>query len=366
MLPKMPKRVRSSGDEQCKFLRPIRRRRHVKRFVPKKTMRNTGYKPKKWVCTFTNTWNMHNIHANYAIDSSISLPWWIWTRMLLFWYGAVLKENISPTSGLHLWRSSGKPTKTTSILASSTTCLVGCFIVWVIFAVPGPDFNHPSQSHVEEYCLSDFSNILCESLDIIRHQLVWQDFVLQLQPYEAQSSLKVDLAHGPFHTRFAPCVWRQAAQWHRFQPSIVSYGTLLRVEPKWPAVLQQLRQMHQRTRQLMTSEGLRGCLSPTTGHSCDHPLHYGLCNQLLWDYNPTNNVMGWVDFRGLCHMLSLRTIRFPLSGFPRKKNDIAPTVGLQFPTCFATPKYAGCFFGSTVFIWSERLCGVRNFITIWE
>lgn len=40
---------------------------------------------------------IHEIRTTYMrIMPSISLPWWIWTRMSLFWYGAVLKENISP------------------------------------------------------------------------------------------------------------------------------------------------------------------------------------------------------------------------------------------------------------------------------
>ena len=125
--------------------------------------------------------------------------------------------------------------------------------------------------------------------------------------------------------------------------------------------------MHQRTQQLMTSEGLRGCLSPTTGHSCDHPLHNGLCNQLLWDYNPTNNVMGWVDFAGYVTCCLSELSGFPYPVFPAKKDDIAPTVRLQLPTCFATPKYAGrLFWISSIYLIRAFVWGKKFHPTIWD
>ena len=81
MLPKMPKRVRSSGDEQCKFLRPIRRRRHVKRFVPKRPCEIQDTSPRSGYAHSP----IHETCTTYMqIIPSISLPWWIW------------QENISP------------------------------------------------------------------------------------------------------------------------------------------------------------------------------------------------------------------------------------------------------------------------------
>ena len=64
-------------------------------------------------------------------------------------------------------------------------------------------------------------------------------------------------------------------------------------------------------------------------------------------------VMDWNDFDGLHQMLSLRIGRFPLSGLLAKKDDIAPLVRSQLPTCFAKPKNAGRLFGSRI-IFDQR------------
>ncbi len=145
MLPKMPKRVKSPGDEPCKFLRPIRQRRHAKGFRPGKTKgQNTGHKLKK-VGLYIHQYMkyMHNKHADYAI--------YFFTLMnlkqdaVVLVLGCLKRKHIayerrsSVTFGLHPWNIR-EAKKITPIFASSTPCLFGLnSLICLIFDVSRPD-----------------------------------------------------------------------------------------------------------------------------------------------------------------------------------------------------------------------------------
>ena len=76
---------------------------------------------------------------------------------------------------------------------------------------------------------------------------------------------------------------------------------------------------------------------------------------------------GWNGFDGLHQMLSLRIGRFPLSGLLAKKDDIAPLVRSQLPTCFATPKNAGrVFLDLGSYLIRDFLWGKKSHPTIWD
>lgn len=83
----------------------------------------------------------------------------------------------------------------------------------------------------------------------------------------------------------------------------------------------------------------------------------------------TQLIMSWggLIFAGYVTCCLSELSGFPYPVFPAKKDDIAPTVRLQLPTCFATPKYAGrLFWISSIYLIRAFVWGKKFHPTIWD